>query len=478
MFSSKLFSGLFLSLLLTSCSQKGDTQLPLCLHPDNPHYFLFRGEPVILIGSTEHYGAVMNLDFDYVKYLNELKASGLNVTRTFTGIYVEPEGAFGITKNTMAPAYDRFICPWKRSSEPGYANGGNKFDLSGWNEAYFERLKDFVAQAGQRDIIVELDLFSNFYKTIQWKLSPLHISNNINGIGDIMDHKEVLSIKHLDVLGIQEKMVRKIVTELNDFDNLYYEICNEPYFGDTLALRQWEDHMTAVVALAEKDLKKKHLISNNVANKKKSVPKLRDNVSIYNFHYARPPVTVPLNYHLSGVIGDNETGFAGIDDATYRMEAWGFILSGGGLFNHLDYSFAVGHEDGSYKIVKGEPGGGGKTLRNQFKILAEFMQSVDYINMKPADTTVFRLHTGDSTEIYGLSGKMQDYALYLISRTDTAAVSVFDIDMPAGSYTINWVDTKTAEKSSAEINDHAGGWVTITSPSYTQDIALCILQEL
>ncbi len=26
-------------------------------------------------------------------------------------------------------------------------------------------------------------------------------------------------------------MTKKIVTELNEFDNLYYEICNEPYFG-------------------------------------------------------------------------------------------------------------------------------------------------------------------------------------------------------------------------------------------------------
>src|SRR5262245_29626948 len=42
---------------------------PLRLHPDNPHYFLFRGKPTVLITSGEHYGAVLNLDFDYVAYL-------------------------------------------------------------------------------------------------------------------------------------------------------------------------------------------------------------------------------------------------------------------------------------------------------------------------------------------------------------------------------------------------------------------------
>src|SRR5881296_1325648 len=67
---------------------------PLALHPANPHYFIFRGKPAVLITSGEHYGAVLNLDFDYVTYLDTLKKDGLNLTRTFTGSYVEPLGTF------------------------------------------------------------------------------------------------------------------------------------------------------------------------------------------------------------------------------------------------------------------------------------------------------------------------------------------------------------------------------------------------
>ncbi len=59
---------------------------PIRLHPRNPHYFLFRGKPAVLITSGEHYGAVLNLDFDYVKYLDTLAADGLNLTRTFTDV--------------------------------------------------------------------------------------------------------------------------------------------------------------------------------------------------------------------------------------------------------------------------------------------------------------------------------------------------------------------------------------------------------
>ncbi len=57
----------------------------MSLHPENPHYLLFRGKPTILMGSTEHYGAVLNGDFDYVPYLEELESKKLNLTRTFSG---------------------------------------------------------------------------------------------------------------------------------------------------------------------------------------------------------------------------------------------------------------------------------------------------------------------------------------------------------------------------------------------------------
>ena len=80
----------------------------LRLHPENPRYFLFRGQPTVIISSGEHYGAVLNLDFDFVKYLAALEKDKLNHSRLFTGgAYVEPSGAFGIARNTLAPAEGR-----------------------------------------------------------------------------------------------------------------------------------------------------------------------------------------------------------------------------------------------------------------------------------------------------------------------------------------------------------------------------------
>ena len=131
---------------------------PITLHPENPHYFLFRGQPTILITSAEHYGSVINLDFDYLPYLEVLTSYGLNATRIYAGAYLEPEHYF-IPDNPLGPRIGRHCLPWGRSSLPGYPYGGDKFDLEQWNPAYFERLKDFIAQAGKRGIVVEICLF-------------------------------------------------------------------------------------------------------------------------------------------------------------------------------------------------------------------------------------------------------------------------------------------------------------------------------
>ena len=61
-----------------------------------------------------------------------------------------------------------------------------------------------------------------------WQASPMNARNNISGIGKVGRH-EVYSGKDKDLLAVQQAVARKIVTELKDFDNVYFEVCNEPY---------------------------------------------------------------------------------------------------------------------------------------------------------------------------------------------------------------------------------------------------------
>jgi hypothetical protein len=118
---------------------------PVRLHPANPRYLEYRGKPLLIVASGEHYGAVLNLDFDYIKYLDAMQRDGMNYTRTFSGSYVEPAGAFGIKRNTLGPANGRFLAPWVRTE--------GRYNLDEWNPEYFVRMKDFVRRAGERGVM-------------------------------------------------------------------------------------------------------------------------------------------------------------------------------------------------------------------------------------------------------------------------------------------------------------------------------------
>jgi hypothetical protein len=388
----------------------GAAARPLALHPDNPHYFLFRGKPTILITSGEHYGAVLNLDFDYVKYLETLAKDKLNHTRVWTGgPYLEPQGAFNIARNTLAPAPNRLISPYARSQQPGFAGGGNRFDLTRWDEAYFKRLHDFMRHAAKRGIVVEMNLFCPMYEEKQWKLSPYNFSNNINGLGNVGRHDLFTLDKHGGLLAIEETMTRKFVEELKGYDNLFFEVINEPYA--TGVPMNWQEHIAQVIADAQKTHRHPKLISLNIANNSAVVKKPHPAISIFNFHYATPPNAVAMNYPLNKAIGDNETGFRGTNDAPYRMEAWDFLLAGGGLYNNLDYSFTAGHEDGTFLYPATQPGGGSPGFRKQMRILRDFMQRFDFIHMKP-DRSVIKGGLPGNLTVQALVQPGRDYAFY------------------------------------------------------------------
>jgi hypothetical protein len=459
---------------------------PIRLLPSNPHYFDFRGKPAVLITSAEHYGAVMNLDFDYKRYLKTLAADRLNLTRTFIAAYREGPQSFGISGNTLAPKHDRFMTPWPRTDTPGALDGLGKFDLERWNDAYFTRLKDFIREAGKHGIVVELTMFCPFYRDEMWNLSPMNGANNINGVGNYA-RQEVYTLKDPKMQRVQDALVRKVVSETREFDNLMYEISNEPY-AFKLISAEWERHIAGVIADAESGLqpRQKHVITQNDSNGSRKIPDPNPKVAVFNFHYSRPPLSVAMNADLNRPIGCNETGFDGQSDATYRIQGWEFILAGGALYNNLDYSFAAGYEDGTFKYPAGQPGGGSVALRKQLRVLRDFMDSIRFAEMAPVKHLV-RSGIPEGASVWALGAPGKGYALYLhygrpvkgqkpqYSVDGTARSTELSIEIPAGMYRADWVDTKTGKVAKQEQISHKGGESKLASPEYSEDIALRIL---
>jgi hypothetical protein len=473
----------------------------LALHPRNPSYLSFRGATTILVGSGEHYGAVVNRDFDHRRYLDTLAADGLNLTRLFVGTYYEKPGDFGIGANTLAPGPGRALVPWARSESPGAADGGAKFDLSRWDPAYFERLRSFVSEAGERSIVVEVVLFSSYYGS-GWPYSPMNAANNVNAVGTVPKEK-ANTLANGNLLAEQERVVRKIVAELRDLDNVYYEIQNEPWSDHEVAADvvnlsvlpedaspagsfwknrvdlaspeslEWQARICAVIRDEEDRLGVRHLVAQNYCNHRYPVGDVDSRVSILNFHYAWPEA-VTLNAGLRRVASFDETGFASPGDrvaapetdAVYRRQAWEFLLAGGGIFSMLDYSFAVGHEDGSF--VNRAPGGGSPALRRQLRVLKDFLHSFDIPELKPRPELV-EASPGAFPRAIGTSR-----ALGLYVRGD--GQTVLRLDLPRGEWREEWIDTKTGAIAKSAAFAHGGGSRELASPPYERDIALRLVR--
>lgn len=484
----------FLSvILLISCvaeTSESNVQLPtngpIQLHPANPHYFLYKGKTLALITSAEHYGAMLNLDFDYKAYLKTLGNDGMNYTRIFTGSYFEiPGESFGIQKNTLAPDPERVITPWIKMEE-GY-------DLTKWNNAYFERLKDFMQTAETHKVIVEVTLFSSIYRDEHWDICPQNPENNIN-----IDHEitrfDAQTMNNGELYKHQENFVRKMVNELNEFDNFFFEIQNEPWsdhsvpvynivnkeelrkndwtfkadFADQAAL-DWQEKLAGVIVEEEEKLPKKHLIAQNYVNFKAPIPQVSDHISIINFHYAWPEAA-KWNYHYNKVLGFDESGFAGSDDTVYRRQAWRFMLSGGGLFNNLDYSFYVGKEDGTGE--NDAPGGGGTKLRKQLKTLNDFLHSFELEKLKPNQTVI---QSSAGLIPYILSDGDNTYAIYL--RAIGTKSTTLKLAANTGIYNIQILNTITGEYSDPVSQEAVNGSLNINIDIPEEELALKVVKS-
>ena len=483
----------FLILLLATITNA--ISQPLSLHPENQHYFLYQGKPTILITSAEHYGIVINSALDYKKYLDVLHQYGFNLTRVFCGSYCEGnyyEGDMGKQKkweenqNTLAVRPGKLLAPWARSDTPGYINGGNKFNLDKWDDSYFNRLKDFCKEAAARNIIVEVVFFSANYGSGTWKNSPLHHDNNINNIDEVA-YNEVYLLKNKELINRQLAMVRKIVEEMNNFDNIYFEICNEPYWLKgipeveptiktqqfLLEIDEWQKLISSVIKETENNLPKRHLIAQNFANKYFKIEKLDTAVSVLNFHYAYPPTTITDNYALNKPVSFDET-FDGTNAPNRRREAWAFILAGGAVYDNLDWSFATDDLTGLGRNAAGERVSG-KEVREQLQILLKIINSFNFIKAQPLDSS-FKQNLPEDVNLYGLGIKGTDYLIYWI-KSKILSLDKWICPLPQGDYTIKWIDPMDGKIIQQQTIKNSGKQVELAIPEFSDDRVVRITRE-
>ncbi len=490
--------------------------MPIRIHPQNPKLFEFRGKPLVLLTATEHYGAVMNRPFDFERYLADAADKQMTLTRLFA-LFREQQSAIN-PYSTCKPETPDYIAPFRRTGPGRALDQELRYDLDARNPEYFERLHRFLARASAYGIIVEVVLLSNTYAPHIWELNPLNAANNINALERI-EWYDYTSQRHPRLFARQVAHVKNIVTELNPYDNIIYEICNEPGGcapgPSTPSLEEvnaWLAALIRVVRETEANLPNRHLIAGQQAFRYEPWEQNADlsfgelAYDIVNMHPLPNTTYHGVSYDL-GIFMSKQLTLRAMRDfarATYsarkplnqdednvasqykdsegwtihRKRAWTTILSGA-HYDYIDFSVLPYLETGT-------PASSAQ-IRTWFQYLSGFVHSLDLARGRPLEGLVQAQPPHTLEVVFGVPG--EDYVVYLADEREfKAARGLADgdqlergagepirgslvLDLPPGAYRVSCFDPKTNLASPA-LPFEGGTGAHLDVPTFVHDIVV------
>ena len=152
--------------------------------------------------------------------------------------------------------------PYLRTGFGDATDGLPKFDLSEFDQTFFDRLRQRVIDAGQRGIYVSIMLFDGHglqYERLATDGYWFTGANNINGISDgyVSGFYGVASqsLSVPAITSLQDAYIEKVIDSVNDLDNVMYEVANEAGAPYSTA---WESDIIDLVHQYEATLPKQH----------------------------------------------------------------------------------------------------------------------------------------------------------------------------------------------------------------------------
>ena len=486
------------------------------IHSVNPKVLEFRGKPLVLLCATEHYGSVMNRQFEFEAYLADAAEKKQTLTRLFILFRELQCGA-----NPYSPCKPNtldYVSPYRRTGPGRALDNMPKYDLDQWNPEFFTRLHDFVTLAGQNGIVVEVVFLSNTYNQSVWALNPLNHENNINNVERI-GYSQYQTLKNRKLFEHQSALVRKITEELRGFDNVIYEICNEPGGSDpalpegvaTEEVNQWLKALVSVVRETEQDLPRKHLIAGQEAfayalpeDKKPTgdVWQYSDkcfdefDYDIVNAHPLSRMVLRGKTYdtgefmwkeaRLKGLREyclalwkekkpanldeDNAASmFTEIEGWTiHRKRAWTTLFCGC-HYDFIDFSIVNYREKGTEESQR--------CIRKWMRILSEYVHSIDLVKAEPLEGVVQGHLENTVVSVFGV--KDQDFSIYIADgrelEEDQAGEEItgsLTFSVPEGMYEISHFSP--TEGNYFHSVKERGGEVKLTIGPFVHDVAVRI----
>jgi hypothetical protein len=445
----------------------------------------------------------MNRPFDFNKYLDDAVLHGMTLTRTFL-LFRELQGP----RNPSSPAKPEspdYIAPFPRTGPEKALDGEPIYDLDQWNAEYFDRLHRFLDAASKRGIVVELTVFSNTYGDNVWALNPFRAENNKQHVGRV-SWQEYISLKDPELVKRQERYARKVVQETSQYDNVYYEICNEPGGGVSghvlpADVDAWQERMGHAIRDELSRLRRPHLIAGQQAFTYQ--PKFRfpldqtfsgSTFQIVNVH-PLPDTELGGKLYQLGHFMSKELMLAEVGDfcraayafkkpvvldedntasiygdptgwTIHRKRAWAALMNGA-HYDYIDFSITVGSEAGTLASRR--------NIRSWMHNLSSFMATFDYIHAELA--TDWIQSKPEHLAVSGLAVADHDYVAYLGDTREVADPSAGEaikgkvtLALPAGTFLVRLYSPKTGENSPAIAVQ--GTTATLDLPPFEQDIVI------
>lgn len=441
---------------------------PLRVHPANPRYFTDgTGRAIFLTGShtwdsLQDWGGPTP-NFDYPAYLDLLSGQGHNFIRLWIW-----ESTSGKTyrSNAIAPM------PWARTGGGTATDGAPKFDLSRFNDAFFDRLRTRVMAARDRGIYVSIMLFQQYFDL---RTHPFAVSNNVNGLSADLnsdgDGREIHTLGHPAALACQQAFVRKVIDAVNDLDNVLYEIGNE-FERQTIA---WQHHMINLIHSYEREKPKQHPVGmTSTGGSGTASPRITnaelfasptDWISPHNEpgqNYATDPpaseglkVVIADSDHLEGVLGAREAG-------TYRRWIWKSLLRGSQpiLMDPVQNGIP-GWEKESWNQPANPALPAGREAMGRARAYAA---KLNLTNLAP--------HSDLASSRYCLANPGKEYVVFL----PDGVKATMDLSAASGKFAVEWY--RVEDGKSQEDDDLVGGKeIELASPWSGHDVVLRLVRK-
>ena len=215
--------------------------------PSNPRWLIHGAQHIALSGSGL-WGVVYLDGLDFASHNTHATTWGANSNRASLFSFIHFQG--------LSTAR-----PWQRPG-PGTANdGGAKFNLNMFDEAYWTRTKQYFQDCVNRGIYPVIQIWGEPYiegnNVDRWYVHPFHPDNNINNIPDLpsgttgadRDHY-FYNVNNPTLLFYQEKFVTKALDELAGFP-VIWDIGNEVGLDTGISsswIQHWADFFDAYEA--------------------------------------------------------------------------------------------------------------------------------------------------------------------------------------------------------------------------------------